>query len=51
MIPAILAVAGMVLMIVLGIQKAWAVIGYGVIILLFTTHYLEFYRGVKARRK
>ncbi|MGG1400603.1 heme lyase CcmF/NrfE family subunit [Bacillus salipaludis] len=50
-IPTILAVAGMVLMIVLGIQKAWAVIGYGVIILLFITHYLEFYRGVKARRK
>jgi cytochrome c-type biogenesis protein CcmF len=51
LIPAILAVAGMVLMVVLGIQKAWAVIGYGVIILLFITHFLEFYRGVKARRK
>jgi cytochrome c-type biogenesis protein CcmF len=51
LIPAILAVVGMVLMVVLGIQKAWAVIGYGVIILLFVTHYLEFYRGVKARRK
>ena len=32
LIPAILAVIGMVLMVVLGIQKAWAVIGYGVII-------------------
>lgn len=51
LIPAILAVIGMVLMVVLGIQKAWAVIGYGVIILLLITHYLEFYRGVKARRK
>ncbi|MCM3724557.1 heme lyase CcmF/NrfE family subunit [Neobacillus cucumis] len=51
MIPAILAVIGMTLMVVLGIQKAWAVIGYGVIILLLTTHFLEFYRGVKARRK
>ncbi|WP_409270620.1 heme lyase CcmF/NrfE family subunit [Neobacillus sp. SCS-31] len=51
LIPAILAVAAMVLMVVLGIQKAWAVIGYGVIILLLITHYLEFYRGVKARRK
>lgn len=51
LIPAILAVAGMVLMVLLGIQKAWAVIGFGVIILLFITHYLEFYRGVKARRK
>lgn len=51
MIPAILAVIGMVLMVVLGIQKAWAVIGYGVIILLLITHFLEFYRGVKARRK
>jgi cytochrome c-type biogenesis protein CcmF len=51
LIPAILAVIGMILMVVLGIQKAWAVIGYGVIILLFITHFLEFYRGVKARRK
>ncbi|WP_316569647.1 heme lyase CcmF/NrfE family subunit [Neobacillus sp. YIM B06451] len=51
LIPAILAVAAMILMVVLGIQKAWAVIGYGVIILLLITHYLEFYRGVKARRK
>ncbi|MDQ0197338.1 heme lyase CcmF/NrfE family subunit [Neobacillus ginsengisoli] len=51
LIPAILAVIGMMLMVVLGIQKAWAVIGYGVIILLFITHFLEFYRGVKARRK
>ncbi|MCQ6278057.1 heme lyase CcmF/NrfE family subunit [Bacillus sp. EB600] len=51
LIPAILAVIGMLLMVVLGIQKAWAVIGYGVIILLFITHFLEFYRGVKARRK
>jgi cytochrome c-type biogenesis protein CcmF len=51
MMPAILAVLGMILMVVLGIQKAWAVIGYGVIILLLITHYLEFHRGVKARRK
>lgn len=51
LVPAILAVVGMVLMVVLGIQKAWAVIGYGVIILLLITHFLEFYRGVKARRK
>lgn len=51
LIPAILAVAAMALMVVLGIQKAWAVIGYGVITLLLITHYLEFYRGVKARRK
>ncbi|MGJ7921326.1 heme lyase CcmF/NrfE family subunit [Neobacillus sp. LXY-4] len=51
LIPAIIAVVGMILMVVLGIQKAWAVIGYGVIILLFVTHYLEFHRGVKARRK
>ena len=51
MIPAILAVLGMILMVVLGIQKAWAVIGYGVIILLLITHFLEFYRGVKAGRK
>lgn len=51
LISAIFAVATMVLLVVLGIQKAWAVIGYGVIALLFATHYLEFYRGVKARRK
>jgi cytochrome c-type biogenesis protein CcmF len=51
LIPAILAVVAMGLMIVLGMQKAWAVIGFGVIVLLFITHYLEFYRGVKARRK
>ena len=51
LVPSILAVVGMVLMVVLGIQKAWAVIGYGVIILLLITHFLEFYRGVKARRK
>jgi cytochrome c-type biogenesis protein CcmF len=51
LIPAILAVAAMALMVVLGIQKAWAVIGFGVIVLLFITHFLEFYRGVKARRK
>ncbi|MEW9049678.1 MAG: heme lyase CcmF/NrfE family subunit [Neobacillus sp.] len=51
LIPAILAIVAMGLMIVLGMQKAWAVIGFGVIVLLFITHYLEFYRGVKARRK
>ena len=51
LIPAILAIAAMTLMVVLGIQKAWAVIGNGVIVLLLITHYLEFYRGVKARRK
>lgn len=51
LIPAILAVTAMALMVVLGIQKAWAVIGFGVIVLLFITHFLEFYRGVKARRK
>lgn len=51
LIPALISIVGMILMVVLGIQKAWAVIGYGVIILLFITHYFEFYRGVKARRK
>ncbi|MDP4161588.1 MAG: heme lyase CcmF/NrfE family subunit [Bacillota bacterium] len=51
LLPAVLAVVAMILMVVLGIQKAWAVIGYGVIALLFVTHYLEFYRGIKARRK
>ena len=51
LIPAALAVAAMALMVILGIQKAWAVIGFGVIVLLFITHFLEFYRGVKARRK
>lgn len=51
LIPAIIALVAMTLMVILGIQKAWAVIGYGVIALLFVTHYLEFYRGVKARRK
>jgi cytochrome c-type biogenesis protein CcmF len=51
LIPAIIAVAAMALMVVLGMQKAWAVIGYGVITLLLITHFLEFYRGVKARRK
>lgn len=50
-IPAFLSVVAMTLMVILGIQKAWAVIGYGVIVFLFITHYLEFYRGVKARRK
>jgi cytochrome c-type biogenesis protein CcmF len=51
LVPAILAVVAMALMVVLGMQKAWAVIGFGVIVLLFITHFLEFYRGVKARRK
>lgn len=51
LIPVILSVAAMVLMIVLGMQKVWAVIGYGVITLLLITHFLEFYKGVKARRK
>ncbi|WP_318508449.1 heme lyase CcmF/NrfE family subunit [Bacillus sp. T3] len=51
LIPAIVSIVGMTLMVVLGMQKAWAVIGYGVIVLLFVTHYFEFYRGVKARRK
>lgn len=51
LIPAVLAIAAMALMVVLGIQKAWAVIGYGVIVLLFITHFLEFYRGINARRK
>ncbi|NHM32212.1 heme lyase CcmF/NrfE family subunit [Neobacillus terrae] len=51
LLPAIVAVIAMILMVVLGMTKAWAVIGYGVIALLLVTHYLEFYRGVKARRK
>ncbi|MGM0900038.1 MAG: heme lyase CcmF/NrfE family subunit [Bacillota bacterium] len=51
LLPAALSIIGMVLMVTLGIQKAWAVIGYGVIIFLFVTHYLEFYRGVRARRR
>lgn len=51
LIPAILAVIGMGMMVVLGMRTAWAIIGYGVIVLLLITHFLEFYRGVKARRK
>lgn len=51
LLPAIVAVIAMILMVVLGMTKAWAVIGYGVIALLLVTHFLEFYRGVKARRK
>ncbi|WP_462412170.1 heme lyase CcmF/NrfE family subunit [Neobacillus sp. Marseille-QA0830] len=51
LMPAILAVVAMGLMVILGMNKAWAVIGYGVITLLLITHFLEFYRGVKARRK
>lgn len=51
LLPAVIAVAAMILMVVLGLQKAWAVIGYGVIALLLITHFLEFYKGVKARRK
>lgn len=51
LVPAFLSVAAMALMVILGIQKAWAVIGYGVVAFLLITHYLEFYRGVKARRK
>jgi cytochrome c-type biogenesis protein CcmF len=51
LIPAVIAVIAMTLMVVLGMHKAWAVIGYGVIALLLITHFLEFYRGVKARRK
>ncbi|ALC89974.1 cytochrome C biogenesis protein [Bacillus sp. FJAT-18017] len=51
LIPAIIAVVAMAMMVILGISKAWAVIGYGVISLLLCTHYLEFHRGVRARRK
>jgi cytochrome c-type biogenesis protein CcmF len=51
LIPAMVCIIAMALMVILGILKAWALIGYGVIALLFATHYLEFYRGVKARRK
>lgn len=51
LIPAILSVVAMALMVVLGMHKTYAVIGYGVIALLLITHFLEFYRGVKARRK
>jgi cytochrome c-type biogenesis protein CcmF len=49
--PSIFALIAMILMVVLGVRKTWAVIGYGVIAFLLITHYLEFYRGVKARRK
>jgi cytochrome c-type biogenesis protein CcmF len=51
LLPAFLSIAAMTLMVMMGLQKAWAVIGYGVIVFLFITHYLEFYRGVRARRK
>lgn len=49
--PAAFSVIAMILMVVIGVRKTWAVIGYGVIAFLLITHYLEFYRGVKARRK
>jgi len=51
LIPAIISLVAMVLMVTLGMQKAWAIMGYGVIVFLFITHYLEFQRGVRARRK
>lgn len=51
LIPAIISIVAMGLMTILGMQKAWGIIGYGVIVFLFITHFLEFYRGVKARRK
>lgn len=51
LVPAILALIGMTIMVILGMRKAYAVIGYSVILMLLITHFLEFYKGVKARRK
>lgn len=49
--PLVIAVAITIALIVYGITKPWAVIGYLVCAFVLLTHLQEFYRGTKVRRK
>ncbi|OIJ17584.1 cytochrome C biogenesis protein [Anaerobacillus alkalilacustris] len=51
LIPAIISLVIVGLLAGLGMRAAYPIISYGIISFMILTHILEFYRGVKARRK
>lgn len=51
LIPAILSLVVVGLLAGLGMRAAYPIISFGIISFMLLTHILEFYRGVKARRK
>lgn len=51
LIPALLSLAVCGILLILGMRKTYAIISYGVVCFMLITHFIEFYRGVKARRK
>jgi cytochrome c-type biogenesis protein CcmF len=51
LIPAIISLVIVGLLVGLGLRAAYPIIAFGIISFMILTHILEFYRGVKARRK
>lgn len=51
LVPALLSVAVCVILLAIGIRNAYPIIAYGVVCFMIVTHFIEFYRGVKARRQ
>lgn len=50
-VPFVVAVLFAITLVVLGVKGIYAIIGLSAAVLMFTTHILEFVRGVRARRK
>lgn len=51
LVPAIISLVIVGLLVGLGMRAAYPIIAYGIISFMILTHIVEFYRGVKARRK
>ncbi|MFN7253318.1 MAG: heme lyase CcmF/NrfE family subunit [Anaerobacillus sp.] len=51
LIPALISLVIVGLLVGLGLRAAYPIIAFGIISFMILTHFLEFYRGVKARRK
>ncbi|MGC6588841.1 heme lyase CcmF/NrfE family subunit [Paenibacillus sp. Dod16] len=51
LIPALLSLSVCVILLAVGMRKAYPIIAYSVVCFMLITHFIEFYRGIKARRK
>lgn len=51
LIPALISLVVCGLLFGLGMRKAYPIIAYGVVAFMLITHFLEFYRGMRARQK
>lgn len=51
LIPALISLVIVGLLVGLGMRAAYPIIAFGIVSFMILTHILEFYRGVKARRK